>query len=70
MASTVYEFQVDGRLPEHARDYLGDMRIEELPAGLLLRVTVLDESHLHGIVAQLQALGLTVVSAQPVVQRR
>jgi len=68
MAPTVYEFRVDGRLPEHAREDLCDMRIEELPPGLLLRGQVLDESHLHGIVAQLRALGLTVVSAQPVVR--
>jgi hypothetical protein len=27
---------------------------------------VLDESHLHGIIVQLQALGITVVSAHPI----
>ena len=27
---------------------------------------VLDESHLHGIIAQFQALGITVVSVLPV----
>ena len=63
---TVYEFRVDGALPESARDAFCDMRIEELPAQTLISGTVIDESHLHGVVAQMRALGLTVVSARPV----
>jgi hypothetical protein len=63
---TVYEFRVDGALPDAARDVFCDMRIEELPAQTVISGTVIDESHLHGVVAQLRALGLTVVSARPV----
>ena len=36
------------------------------PPQTLLDGDVIDESHLHGIIAQLQALGLTVVSVLPV----
>ncbi|MCH6170010.1 hypothetical protein [Pseudonocardia alaniniphila] len=63
-----YEFRVDGLLPEWGRDAFCDMRIEEVPAQTVISGTVIDESHLHGIVAQLRALGLTVVSARPVPQ--
>lgn len=63
---TFYEFRVDGALPEAARDAFCDMRIEEFRAQTVISGTVIDESHLHGIVAQMRALGLTVVSARPV----
>jgi hypothetical protein len=63
-----YEFRVDGLLPEWGRDAFCDMRIEEVPAQTVISGAVIDESHLHGIVAQLRALGLTVVSARPVPQ--
>jgi hypothetical protein len=66
VTSTMYEFRVDGRLPEHGGEILVDMQIEEIPPGLLLRTAVVDEAHLHGIIAQLLTLGLTVVSARPV----
>ena len=61
-----YEFRVDGRLPEWGRDAFCDMHIDELPAVTVISGAVIDESHLHGIVAQLRALGLTVVSARPI----
>ena len=66
MASKMYEFRVDGRLPEQEREMFADLHVEEVPAGLVLRGEVIDESHLHGIIAQLGAYGLTIVSAEPV----
>ena len=45
------------------------MRIVESPPQTLLDGDVLDESHLHGIIAQFQALGLTVVSVSPSPER-
>jgi hypothetical protein len=61
-----YEFQVDGTLSARARDVFCDMDLEETRPGVVLRGTVMDDSHLHGILEQLRALGLTVVSAHPV----
>jgi hypothetical protein len=58
-----YEFRVDGRLTDQAREAFCDMRIEELPAGARLYGEVIDESHLMGIMAQCRILGLVVVSA-------
>jgi hypothetical protein len=58
-----YEFRVDGRLTDQAREAFCDMRIEELPAGARLYGEVIDEAHLMGIMAQCRTLGLVVVSA-------
>jgi hypothetical protein len=60
-----YEFRVDGVLSDEARAMLADMRIVELPPQTLINGEVLDESHLHGILAQLAALRMTVVSVLP-----
>jgi hypothetical protein len=60
-----YEFRVDGVLSDEARSSFMDMRIVELPRQTLMDGEVIDESHLHGILAQLAALGLTVVSVLP-----
>jgi len=66
MTSKVYEFRVDGLLPEHEREEFADLQVEEVPAGLILRGEVIDESHLHGIIARFRAHGLVIVSALPV----
>ena len=42
MATKVYEFRVDGRLTEQAREAFCDMRIEETPAGATLYGDVID----------------------------
>ncbi|GAA1272095.1 hypothetical protein GCM10009609_39030 [Pseudonocardia aurantiaca] len=67
MATTTrYVFCVDGPLSDEARSAFLGMRITEAPRQTLIDGEVLDESHLHGILAQLQALGMTVVSVRPV----
>ena len=66
MGTTRYEFRVDGRLSEEVRTTFVDMRITEAPPQTIIDGEVLDESHLHGIIVQLQALGITVVSVHPV----
>jgi hypothetical protein len=65
----VYEFRVDGRLSEQAREAFCDMRIEEVADGATLCGDVIDESHLLGIMAQCRTLGLVVVSAHRVAER-
>ena len=65
MAKT-YGFRFAGRLPEQDREAFCDMDIVELPPETLLYGPVIDESHLHGIIAQLRALGITVNSVHPV----
>jgi hypothetical protein len=60
-----YEFRIDGVLSDESRDVFPDMRVVELPPQTLIEGEVIDESHLHGILAQLVALGVTVVSVLP-----
>jgi hypothetical protein len=66
MGTKRYQFRVDGRLTEEARSAFVDMRITEASPETIIDGQVLDESHLHGIIVQLQALGITVVSVQPI----
>jgi hypothetical protein len=66
MTTKVYEFRVDGRLTDQAREAFCDMRIEEAPDGATLYGDVIDESHLLGIMAQCRTLGLVIVSAHRV----
>jgi hypothetical protein len=66
MAPMRYEFRIDGRLSELDRAAFADMRITDAPPETLIYGEVLDESQLHGILAQLQSLGITVVSMHPV----
>jgi hypothetical protein len=66
MAMMRYEFRVDGRLTDEAKDAFAGMRIIEIPPQTIIDGEVLDESHLHGMIVQLQALGITVVSVQPI----
>lgn len=63
---TRYEFRVEGRLTPEARTAISDMRVTEIAPETVIDGDVVDESHLHGIIVQLQALGITVVSARPV----
>ena len=65
MTSTLYEFRVDGRLPEDSREAFCGMLVEEIPPGVLLRGAVIDEPHLLGIIDQLRMLGLSLVSVRP-----
>jgi hypothetical protein len=61
----MYEFRVDGCLPEHSREAFCGMLVEEIPPRVVLRGAVLDEPHLLGIIDQLRLLGLSLVSVRP-----
>jgi hypothetical protein len=61
-----YEFRVDGRLTEEAKSAFAGMQITEVPLQTAIDGEVLDESHLHGVIVQFQALGITVVSVRPI----
>jgi hypothetical protein len=66
MVTMRYQFRVDGRLSDETRSAFRDMLISEVPPQTVLEGEVLDESHLHGIIVQLQVLGSTVVSVHPI----
>ncbi|HEY0815206.1 MAG TPA: hypothetical protein VGE11_18200 [Pseudonocardia sp.] len=60
-----YEFRVDGPISDEARAAFADMRITELPPQTVIDGEVMDESHLRGVIAQIDALGLELISALP-----
>ena len=66
MGTRRYEFRVDGVLSDVVRDAFVDMHISEAPLQTVIDGEVLDESHLLGIIAQFQTLGVTLVSVHPI----
>lgn len=66
MSRRRYEFRVSGRLSENTRGAFEDMTVREIPPETLIFGEVVDESHLHGVLALIQSLGLEVVSVHQV----
>jgi hypothetical protein len=61
-----YEFRVSGLLSERTRGAFPDMTVVDAPAETVIVGDVLDESHLHGVLALMQNLGLHVVSVNQI----
>ena len=61
-----YEFRVSGRLSERAQGAFVDMAVHDAPPETVISGEVVDDAHLHGVLAQIQDLGLHVVSVQQV----
>jgi hypothetical protein len=66
VASQLYQFHLAGEAREQVREAFPDLQIEELPPGLIARGRMIDESQLHGVLAELHAMGFTIVSVNPV----
>jgi hypothetical protein len=66
MVTMRYQIRVAERLSDESRAAFRDMLINEVPPQTVLEGEVVDESHLHGIIIQLQVLGITVVSVHPI----
>ncbi len=62
MSPRRYEFRVAGRLSDNTRAAFSDMKVIDVPAETLIYGDVVDESHLLGVLALIQNLGLRVVS--------
>ena len=62
MSGRRYEFRVAGRLSERAQGAFGDMAVHDAPPETVILGEVVDDAHLHGVLAQIQDLGLHVVS--------
>jgi hypothetical protein len=62
MPALRYEFRVAGRLSERAQGAFGDMAVREAPPETVISGEVVDDAHLHGVLAQIQNLGLHVIS--------
>jgi len=66
MSSGRYEFRVQGRLSEDVAGEFGELEVSERAPETVMQGEVVDEAHLHGILARFQALGLRVVSMREV----
>ena len=61
-----YEFRVAGRLSENTRGAFPDMTVLDAPPETIIRGEVIDDSHMHGVLALILNLGLRVVSVNQV----
>jgi len=62
MASTRYELRVKGRLSEEVAGDFGEFEVREAPPETVLVGEIVDDAHLHGVIARFQSLGLQMVS--------
>jgi hypothetical protein len=60
--SSRYEFRVAGLVSQRSRCAFPDMTVVDAPPETIIIGEVQDESHLHGVLALIQSLGLRVVS--------
>ena len=66
MPARRYEFRVAGRLSERAQGAFADMAVNDAPPETIISGNVVDDSHLYGVLALIQNLGLHVVSVNEV----
>jgi hypothetical protein len=61
-----FEFRVHGPLSEGARRALNGLVVVDAPQEVIIFGEVIDDSHLHGILALVRSLDLHVVSMREV----
>lgn len=66
MSSGRYEFRVQGRLSEDVAGEFDELEVAEAAPETVMHGEVVDEAHLHGILARFRSLGLRVVSMREV----
>ena len=66
MQSTRYEFRIRGRLGEPLLSSFGGFDAEFQPPETVLRGAVVDQAALHGVLEQIEALGLELVEVRQV----
>ena len=65
--STTYELRVEGHLDSHWSEFLGGLSLSNEDDGTtILRGVVADQSELHGLLAKVRDLGVTLISLTPV----
>jgi hypothetical protein len=67
MSASTYEVRVDGHLDDHWSDWLGGLAITHHDDGTsTLTGAVADQAQLHGILAALRDVGVTLLSLRTV----
>lgn len=66
MSAERYELRIEGRVSEDVSQDFSGFEVREAPPETLMYGEVVDDAHLHGILARLQDLGLRVTSFRTV----
>jgi hypothetical protein len=66
MTNRRFEFRVQGTLSEDARREFDGLSVTAAPPETIIFGEVVDESHLHGILALVKSLDLHLVSMQEI----
>lgn len=64
-ATLGYQFVLRGEIGDRFGPLFEGMRLERIPGRTVLTGDVIDQAHLHGLIAQIQELGLELVSVKP-----
>ena len=64
VASTDYEIRIKGRLSDSLCGAFEDFNTAERPAETVMRGELRDQSELHGVLDQIQSLGLELIEVR------
>jgi len=65
MTAERYEFVLRGEIGDRFGLLFEGMRLERITGRTFLTGPVLDQAHLHGLIEQIQELGIDLVSVNP-----
>jgi len=65
-----YEVVLRGEIGDHYALLFDGMRLERVSGTTVLTGPVVDQAHLHGVIARIQELGIELVSVNPVNEQR
>lgn len=66
MPPTRYELRIRGRLSPEISAEFEEFAVSDAPAETVMCGDIVDDAHLHGVLARLQALGLRVTSLRTI----
>ncbi|GAA4921822.1 hypothetical protein EV188_11621 [Actinomycetospora succinea] len=66
MSPDRYELRIEGRVSEDVSGDFAEFEVREAPPETLMYGEIVDDAHLHGVLARLQDLGLRVTSFRTV----
>jgi hypothetical protein len=65
-----YELVLRGEIGDHYALLFDGMRLERIAGTTVLTGPVVDQAHLHGVIARIQELGIELVSVNPASEPR
>jgi hypothetical protein len=65
-----YELRIEGRVSDDVSADFGEFEVHPAPPETVLVGEIVDDAHLHGVLARLQSLGLKVTSLRALPEPR